>query len=327
MRRVVVLLPLLCLGARSSLKGKDVRELRVEAPAAACPGVPEPLAVIAVLDDGAELPTVGHGGGRIAWRNYDVRLDGGDIPEPGVIALAADARVTWGGPARLDVVATTADGLAWTGTVAPRYDCAFVADLGGQAGADGPNGQRGRDGTAGQAGERGYDGRPGRDGASGPVLDVRVAKVDGPGGPLLQVAVRSLVDGRQAYVAVDPSHGTARISARGGAGGHGGRGGDGGAGGGGNEASRPGIGGDGGDGGNGGRGGDGGQIVVHVDPLAEPILSALAFDTAGGSGGVAGNPGRGGTGGGSEGREGFRGEDGAPGAEPRVVVEPVAPVW
>lgn len=325
--RLIVLLPLLCLGARSSLKGKPVRELRVVAPAAACPGVPQPFAVMAVLEDGSELGSVGLGDGRIAWRNYDVRMEGGTLPEAGVFTLDADARVTWGGAARLDVVATTANGIAWWGPIAPRYDCAFAAELGGVLGADGANGQRGGDGIAGHPGERGHDGRSGRDGGPGPVLNVRVARIDAPSGPLLQVEVRSLVDDRVAHVAVQPGAGTLRISATGGPGGHGGRGGDGGAGGSGNETSRPGSGGDGADGGNGGHGGAGGQIVVHVDPAAEALLGAVTFDTSGGSGGVPGSAGRGGTGGGSQGREGFRGESGADGPPARIIVEAVPALW
>jgi len=315
--------------AHLSLKDKIVREIRMQPLAAGlCAGEEVQIAVAAVLGDGTDVVTTGGGHGKVGWNNYTTTLSPGTAKD-GKIRLSSDPRETWNKPATLLVTATDHPGVQWTGEIAVRYDCVLRANLAGPSGANGIYGRFGSRGDSpGGDGGDGDDANSGDPGGDAQNVEAWVTTVVGPGHTtLVQAAVQR--EGKiRLYYAFDPTRGSLTIDASGGPGGKGGNGGNGGNGGKASADVKEGRGGHGGDGDCGGQGGDGGDVLLHVDPRAQPYLDRVVIKNDGGDGGNGGDGGDGGSGSphGRSGKGGCAGDPGS-GGHYSTLIGTVAPLW
>jgi hypothetical protein len=312
-----------------------IEAIRIEAPAAACPGQNLPAAYVAVLDDGSEVP-------------FATRYDEKHPPPLHVVFLtrySASARALEDGDwdtaddpllsalegFRLRAMVRAKPSVMAEVVVAPEYSCLNHVF-----------------GFEGEAGARGASGGP------GPDVTVRLALAASPFVARLLVAEITVAAAPPFYLLADadavPPADWLVVTARGG---RGGRGTDGTAGAKGlaGRAGCPGgpggAGGAGGNGGPGGAGGPGGHVTVIV-PDSDPFLAGLVdARSEGGNGGDGGRVGKGGAGGeggaaqgdprrcsagprganGPDGRSGPEGPRGERGQRPQVITVPAASVF
>ena len=209
-----------------SLKDKPVKSLKVSVAGGEtgiCPGNQGGLVVVAVLEDGSELASVGAGGGKVSWDNYQVVPAGASFDGRGMVTVEPDPRATYGKAAGLQVVSVHHPAVKASAVLPLRYDCSYSADFSGddgQHGADGAAGAAGEYGKSeqstgdyakagghGQAGGRGGNGQDGEAGRRGDDVAVEIALATHPQTkkPLLQVVVTSETQRRSAYYVVDPA--------------------------------------------------------------------------------------------------------------------------
>jgi hypothetical protein len=259
------------------------------------PGQKSPLVVTIAEPDGKILLTEGKGGGKVMWKDLQVRASVVTVNQKGVVSLVKDPRVSDGKVGHVTVTVLSHPGLRTELDIPFRYDVAFAANFSGSKGMDGMNGSDGSDGSSGSMGStdpnnpspggnggNGTDGSSGQDGSPGgdaPPVEVQAALQSG-NHPLLQISVSA--SGHKRLYLVDPNRGSLTVRADGGAGGsagHGGRGGRGGSGGIGSPNGSSGR--DGLDGRNGGDGtqGRGGSITVIYDPQTKPYLSTIRLSS------------------------------------------------
>lgn len=255
------------------------------------PGQKSPLVVAMTEPNGKVLQTEGKGGGKVMWKQLQVKGYILSVNKSGVISLDRDPRVSDRKTGHVTVTVPSHPDLRADLDVPFRYDIRYVSNFSGPGGSSGTNGFDGTSGNSGSSGStdpnnpspggngtNGSDGSNGGDGGQGgdaPSVDVQVALQAGDH-PLLQVSISAL--GRQELYLVDPGGGSLTVHADGGAGGSGGRGGRGGQGGMGGIGSPNGSSGSSGmDGRNGSDGpaGRGGLITMTYDPDAQPYLDAI----------------------------------------------------
>jgi hypothetical protein len=263
------------------------------------PGQKSALVVTVTQPDGKVLKTEGKGGGKVQWKDLQVRASVVTVNQKGVLSLSKDPRVSDGKVGHVTVtVPSHPDVKAAELDIPFRYDVSFVSSFSGARGTDGMNGLDGIDGISGSPGSmdpnnpspggdgtNGTDGSNGQDGGNGgdaPPVQVLVALQPGSH-PLLQVSVSALAK-RKLYL-VDPVGGSLTVKADGGPGGSGGRGGRGGRGGSGGIGTpngRDGM--NGSDGRNGfdGSPGRGGSITVAYDPQVQPYLNVIHLSSKNG---------------------------------------------
>jgi hypothetical protein len=342
-RKLLFLAALTACGPRTvSLEPKKIVSVGIVAPGGAVLCANDdatPLRAFVRYRDGTTLASRGTPGatpdawirpGELQWSTSAGMID------PGERLIPPTDRLTWlGQPITVRVQVTRAPAFVNAVTLAPRYDCGYVA----AAGPPGPDG-----GTSSHGGP----------GASGARVAVSLTYLE-PQGQRRYVFARVHVEGAPdvRYYVIDPAApGRFTIDARGGAGGRGGAGATGssghsgsdgidgsngtgcGNGGNGGNGGDGGNGEDGGNGGNGGDGGDGGVVSVDYDARFPELVRLIRYDVAagepgppgaggnGGSGGSGGDGGDGGKGGrgtannschGSDGTSGSRGRDGSSG--------------
>jgi hypothetical protein len=289
------------------------------------PGQSARLVLVATTQDGKQFATVGAGNGKVAFDNYTIESTIVAVSKRGVVSLSSDPRVSEGKVAHLHIITTAHPEVVTDLDISVRYDIPFVANFSGSDGWNGSDGTAGLDGTSGSDGTpasvdpttgalgtqgpggNGTDGGNGGDGSDGqdgsPAAPVHAwVRLEAGVKQLLQIKVSS--GSRESLYIVDPSGGSLKIMANGGAGGRGGSGGRGGRGGSGGSGFPSGFSGtDGRAGWNGhaGRGGAGGTITLSVDPAAQPFMSSITWSNHGG--------------------------DGGSGPAPIITVEPVTPLW
>jgi hypothetical protein len=270
------------------------------------PGQALPLVLAATEAAGAVLNTVGRGGGKVTWDNYQLTARIVTVDASGLVSLPADPRVSDGLVPQVQAVVSGRPALTTSLQIPVRYNGHFTADFSGTPGSSGYSGSQGLSGLsgsfgscdpdspqAGGNGSNGSDGGPGGDGGiGGPGGAIQAWVTLHPGaGQLLEV--KASAQGQSLYFLIDPKGGSLTLNADGGSGGSGGSGGMGGSGGLGGYGCPGGFDGMGGfSGGNGsdGSGGNGGSITVTVDPRAQPFLGALTFSNRGGPGGGVDGP-------------------------------------
>jgi hypothetical protein len=270
---------------------------------AIAPGEKSPLVVTVTQPDGKVLQTEGKGGGKVLWKDLQVRADVVAVNNKGVLSLNKDPRVTEGKVGHVVITAPSHPDVHAELDIPLRYDYAYKANFNGSAGSDGMNGSDGIDGSsgtpgsldpdhpsAGGNGSDGTDGGNGMDGGAGgdapPVLikvGLRSAPQRSVPQPLLQISVSAA--GRERFYLIDPQGGSLTVSSSGGAGGSGGKGGSGGRGGSGGIGIPNGMSGrDGLSGHNGfdGSPGSAAQVTVIYDPAAANYLGAIRLSSQGG---------------------------------------------
>jgi hypothetical protein len=289
------------------------------------PGQSARLVLVATTQDGKQFATVGAGSGKVAFDNYTIESTIVAVSKRGTVSLSSDPRVSEGKVAHLHIITTAHPEVVTDLDIPVRYDIPFVANFSGSdgfAGIDGTNGldgSSGSDGTPasvdpttgllgnpgpggnGTDGGNGGDGGNGQDGSSAPPVHAWV-RLESSAKPLLQIKVSG--GSRESLYIVDPSGGSLKILANGGAGGRGGSGGRGGRGGSGGSGFPSGFSGtDGRPGwdGHAGSYGAGGKITLSVDPAAQPFMSTITWSN--------------------------HGAGGASGSAPIITVEPVPPLW
>jgi len=295
-----------------------------------CLGDSRQLAVTATLKSGETMLSWGVPNGKVSWDSFKVEsVRGGTLTPGGIFTLSADPRQTFAAPASVRLSVVGSPSAVHELFIAPRYDCAYEADVSGDrgssgsSGSDGSNGSDGGPGQTGSSGGSGDDGHNGENGGSGPNVVVAVSLVASEKTPLLKVRVTSSDERLPRAYLIDAVNGSLTVKANGGAGGAGGGGGDGGYGGAGGkneDGSQAASGSDGmgGNGGNGGNGGPGGRILLLVTPDAQPYLGVLHLENRGGAGGNGGSGGRG--------MGGYGGNAGRPGANgPPIEVRELPP--
>jgi hypothetical protein len=317
------------LGFRQRLDKVQVTEVRGSlvsdhgvAMIALAPGQSAHLILIAVAADGKQYISVGAGHGKVAFDSYKLDAQIVSVTAKGVVSLPSDPRVSDGMKPALTASPVAHPEVVSNLDIPVRYDVPFLADFSGLDGSSGSDGLNGMDGSDGQDGSirvdpdtgathqdsggkggdggNGGDGGAGQDGAPGAAVHVWVT-LD-PASRQLKVKVASAK--REDLYRVDPSGGSLKVIANGGAGGsggHGGRGGRGGRGGSGSPPGSSGLDGQAGLDGRSGVPGAAGTIVVSVDPAVLPYMSCLSWSSRNGAG-VAGAP-------------------------PMLVQEPVAALW
>jgi len=292
---------------------------------ALAPGHAARLVVVANTADGKQLVTAGAGHGKVLLDSFLFTPSLVQIDSHGKVSMPADPRISEGKIATLHIDTVGHPDVVADLSVAVRYDVPFLADFSGAPGSRGFDGTDGHDGSPGSdaipsppdpttglpgpegPGGRGGDGGNGGDGSNGgngaPGAAVHVwLRLESASSPLLQAKVSG--GGRDLYYLIDPTGGTLKVTADGGAGGAGGSGGRAGSGGAGGAGSPPGANGlDGRPGFDGlpGNPGAAGTITVSIDPSAQPYQHLLAFSNQSGSG--------------------------QPGPAPTIVIEPVPALW
>lgn len=304
-----------------------IRHLRIEAPAAACPGKAFAASYDGQLDDGSWLPH------RLPVELLQLSSPNASTFSTGDWTPSPDPLASLTTGFQLAATLRANPEIADTLFIPPEYSCL-------------PRTIR----VAGAAGN------PGGPGADGPTVTVHVGFVHTPYFPTLVVAAISIADRPPVYLLADAARVLPgpwlTIETAGGPGGWGsnGRPGrDGAQGGSGCPGAPGGAGEDGQPGGSGGRGGAGGAILI-VGPtdwnLFAGLIDARSTGGAGGRGGSGGEGGQGGPGGfhsgmaahgfcpdgsaGSPGHDGPRGRDGAkgnPGPRPQIVTVPSGDVF
>jgi hypothetical protein len=305
----------------ASLVGKG----SVQPVTALAPGHAAQLVVVANTADGKQLVSVGAGHGKVLLDSFTFTPTLVTIDAHGKVSLPPDPRISEGKIASLHLDTVGHPDVVTDLHIAVRYDVPFLANCSGAAGFNGLDGFAGTDGSPGSSGTpslpdpttglpgpdgpggnggdggNGEDGGNGGDGAPGAAVHVWL-RLESVSHPLLQAKVSG--GGRDLYYLIDPSGGTLKVTAdggAGGAGGSGGRGGRGGTGGSGNPNGSSGLDGRSGFGGLAGRPGAAGTITVSVDPAAQPYEQLLVLSNHSGSGQA--------------------------GRAPTIVSEPVPPLW
>jgi hypothetical protein len=281
------------LGMKVYLAQTPVSSIDVRLPKgpAIAPGQKLPLVVALTEPDGKVLLTEGQGGGKVMWKELQVRSNIVSTNNKGVVSLSRDPRVSDGKVGHVTITAPSHPDLRSELDIPFRYDIAYVSNFSGAPGSAGFNGTDGSSGMSGSMGSSdpdnpsaggngtdggdGWNGQDGGPGGDAPPVDVRLTLQPG-GHPLLQASVSAL--GEQRLYLVDPQGGSLTVKADAGAGGSGGRGGRGGQGGAGGIGTPNGSSGrSGSDGHNGSDGpeGRGGQITVTYDPDVQPFLDTI----------------------------------------------------
>lgn len=286
------------------------------------PGQSAKLVLVATGADGKQYVTVGAGHGKVDFNNYKLDAQIVSISAKGVVSLPSDPRISEGKKPGLTAAPVAHPEVVSNLDIPVRYDLPFVANFSGQNGANGVDGLDGMDGHDGHdasidvdpetgathqgPGGNGGDGTNGGDGGNGqngdPGEAVHVWVTLEPATRQLQIKVASTA--HQSYYRVDPSGGSLKVLANGGAGGRagqGGRAGSGGNGGDGDPPGTPGIDGFPGSDGRPGAPGAAGTILVSVDPTAQPYMRCLSWSNSDGAGRA--------------------------GSQPKVVTEPVGALW
>ena len=287
------------LGSRVYLAKTPVASIAATLPRgpAIAPGEKSPLVVMVTQPDGTVLQTEGKGGGKVLWKDLQVKADVVEVNQKGVLSLDKDPRVTEGKVGHVVITAPSHPDVHAELDIPLRYDYAYNANFNGSPGSSGLNGSDGTDGSSGMPGSvdlehpsaggngsDGTDGTNGQDGGRGgdapPVL-IKVA-LRSASQPLLQVSVSA--EGRERFYLIDPQGGSLTVSSSGGSGGSGGRGGRGGRGGSGGigfpngNSGRDGLSGH--DGSDGSSGNDA-QVTVIYDPAAAAYLGAIRLSSQG----------------------------------------------
>jgi len=309
-----------------------IREIRISAPASACPGASFGATYTAVLDDGSYIPFA-----TTYDKNHPPRLhivflerhsDTATPLEGGGWSLDVDPLMSALDGFHLTATLLAKPSVTATAAVAPDYSCLPHAF--------------------------GFQGDFGRE---GPDVTVRLGIVRSPFYPRLIVAGIQVGQAPPFYTLADanavPPADWIIVESKGGRGTRGTRGSAGTAGGPGQNGCPPsdgGNGGDGGPGGAGGAGGPGGHVTVIVpagDPFLAGLVDARTPGGEGGPGGAGGEPGKAGKGGaggtdartgqpcpsgrdGLAGRLGTAGPNGAPGqpgARPQILTVPLRDVF
>jgi len=309
----------------TSISATLVNKGGVQPVTALAPGQAAQLIVVANTSDGKHFVTAGAGHGKVLFDSFVFSPTLVQIDAKGKVSLPADPRISEGKIATLHLGTVGHPDVVTDLSIAVRYDVPFVANFSGAAGPAGFDGMNGSDGLAGSDGTpgppdpttgapgpagpggRGGDGGNGEDGGNGgdgaPGAAVHVwMRLESASGPLLQAKVSG--KGRDLYYLIDPSGGTLKVTADGGAagaGGSGGRAGRGGPGGSGNPSGFNGLDGHAGFDGRPGQPGAAGTITVSLDPTAEPYDALLVLSNHNGAE--------------------------KPGPAPTTVIEPVPPLW
>ena len=281
------------------------------------PGKSGRLVITATASDGKQLVTVGPGHGKVLFDSFTFDATVVSVNKKGIVSLPADPRVSEGVVPHIRIMAIGHPDIVADLDIPVRYDVAFAAHFPASAGSKGFDGANGFDGSAGSngsfdlanpsAGGNGTNGTNGGDGENGgpgqPGEAVHIwMTLTKDDSPLLQV--RAAGSKHEQLFLVDPNGGTLAVDANGGPGGRGGSGGRGGRGGAGGIGSPPGQAGlDGQTGFDGHAGSDGaaGTFIVSVDPAAQAFLDRLHLTNKSG-GGIAG-------------------------PAPKILIEPVPPIW
>jgi hypothetical protein len=279
----------------SGLDVRTVRAIAIVTPPPPCPGASVPLSAMLTFD-GAQQKALPED---LAWSVSGGTLEGEQL------TLPADAAELLSRKPVVEVALINRPEVHASLEVQPSFSCAQVAEVRGTPG------QRGAAGRAGETFDPAsarvtsdalkWTGGNGGDGAHGlPAggIDIYLARVQSPYGPL--VAARVVAGKRSALHLFAPSA-VLTVDATGGDGGGGGEGGAGGAGQRGESTGRFGgsgmMGGPGGRGGRGGNGGAGGTVTVHYDRAHPELKSTVKVLNGGGAAGEAGPAGPGGSGG------------------------------
>lgn len=319
------------------------------------------IGIIAKMDNGKEMKTVGMLDGKETFDLYDIEVVGGAYGNGKITAPGKFSEVINHG-LLVKVSPKSNAEIKAEQFVKLDYKNHYYARFGGSSGSSGHSGSDGQPGSGGTyisgAGNKGTDGTDGRDGSNG------MNGTDGRNGTHVDVFVKAVPNAKIGITFMMVQVRTNRntysyqynadgggitiysTGGDGGSGGSGGRGGTGGSGGQGNGGSMAenggyggtgGDGGKGGDGGDGGRGGTGGTITLHVDPSAKGFISTIKLSNSGGSGGSAGSAGYAGSAGsggtayydgkkgqsGQSGNDGQRGQDGQYGPATQIRYETV----
>ncbi len=309
----------------TSISASLVTKGSVQPVTALAPGHAAQLVVVANTADGKQLVTAGAGHGKVLLDSFLFTPSVVQINSHGKVSLPADPRISEGKIANLHVDTVGHPDVVADLHIAVRYDVPFVANFSGAAGSRGFDGTDGLDGSQGSSatpsppdpttglpgpegpggnggnGGNGGDGSNGGDGAPGAAVHLWL-RLESTSGPLLQAKVSG--GGRDLYYLIDPTGGTLKVTAdggAGGAGGSGGRAGRGGLGGSGSPSGFNGLDGLPGSDGLAGAPGAAGTITVSVDPTAQPYEHLLVLSNHSGSG--------------------------RPGPAPTIVIEPVPPLW
>lgn len=288
---------------------------------ALAPGQSAKLVLVATATDAKQYVTVGAGHGKVDFDNYKLDPQIVSVNAKGVVSLSSDPRISDGKTPQLTAAPVAHPDIVAKLDIPVRYDVPFVANFSGRKGAPGSNGLDGMDGFDGSDalidvdsdgiphqgpggdggnGEDGQNGDDGQNGAPGEAVHVWV-RLD-PATGQLQAKVASAT--HEFFYRVNPSGGSLKVLANGGAGGaagDGGRGGRGGSGGAGEPPGNSGLDGQDGFSGNPGAPGAAGTIAVSVDPGALPYMRCLSWSNNNGAG--------------------------RPGPAPTVLTEPVGPLW
>lgn len=279
------------LGSRVYLANTPVASIAATLPKGPtiAPGEESPLVVVVTQPDGTILQTEGKGGGKVLWKDLQVKADVVAINNKGVLSLDKDPRVTEGKIGHVVITAPSHPDVHAELDIPLRYDYPYTAIFNGAPGSSGLNGSDGTDGSSGMpgstdpdhpsAGGNGSDGTNGSDGQDGgrggdaPQVLIKVA-LRSASQPLLQLSVSA--EGRERFYLIDPRGGSLTVISSGGSGGSGGKGGSGGRGGSGGIGIPNGF--NGRDGLSGRNGSDGSpgqdaQVTVIYDPATAPILA------------------------------------------------------
>jgi hypothetical protein len=289
------------LGSRVYLETTPVASIAASLPKgpAIAPGEKSPLVVVVTQPDGKILQTEGKGGGKVLWKDLQVKTDVVAVNKKGVLSLDKDPRVTEGKVGHVVITAPSHPDVHAELDIPLRYDYAYKTNFNGTPGSSGLNGSDGLDGSSGMPGSTdpdhpspggngsdGSNGSDGQDGGSGgdaPQVLIKIALRSANQG-LLQVSVSA--SGRERFYLINPQGGSLTVSSSGGSGGSGGKGGRGGRGGSGGLGTPNGSSGrDGLSGRNGSDGSPGSdaQITVIYDPEAARYLGTIHLSNQGGT--------------------------------------------